>query len=217
MTHQNPWLRGTETAEPEPPELDEEPTRIRAAVSATGPTQPQALASVPAPDQVDQLPSLVPVKPAVLWIVGAHGGAGESSIAGLDDLWDEGRHAWPAGPTHEHRAVVIAARSNAHGLLKAQAAARQWAAGMVPGVTLLGLVVVADAPGRMPRPLRDLRQLVAGAYPRVWDLPWIETWRRGGTIAPESQPRELAQLREDLYALLNQNHSSSGASSAWNR
>lgn len=215
MTHSNPWLRGTETATAEPQELVGEPT-VRT-VPTTGPTQPQAQSSVPAPDQVDQLPLLVPVKPAVLWVVGAHGGAGESTIAGLDDLWDEGRHAWPGGPAHEQRAVVIAARSNAHGLVKAQAAARQWAAGMVPGVTLLGLVVVADAPGKLPKPLRELRQLVAGAYPRVWDLPWIETWRRGGRIAPEAQPRELVKLREDLYALLNQNHSSSGASSAWNR
>jgi hypothetical protein len=201
MAHSNPWLRDTER--PVPEDLVEEGSTPIRTVPTTGPTRPQAHASVPAPDRVDQLPLRVPAKHAALWIVGAHGGAGESTIAGLDDLWDEGGHAWPGGPEHEQRAVVIAARSSAHGLLRAQAAAQQWAAGLVPGVTLLGLVVVADAPGKLPKPLRELRQLVAGAYPRVWDLPWIETWRRGGTIAPEAQPRELTQLRKDLFALLS--------------
>jgi hypothetical protein len=56
---------------------------------------------------------------------------------------------------------------------------RQWAAGLVPSVEVLGLVVMADAPGRVPRSLRDLLQVVSGGVPRTWTVPWVEAWRVG--------------------------------------
>lgn len=61
-------------------------------------------------------------------------------------------------------------------------AAAQWASGAVP-VDLLGLAVVADAPGRLPGPLRDLVRLVGGGVPHLWRVPWSEDWRLG-TVTP---------------------------------
>ncbi|WP_125778380.1 DUF6668 family protein [Antribacter gilvus] len=182
------------TTQPTPPP---ETTRV---VPATGPTGPQS--AVPVPDGVDQLRLRVPDRRAELWIVGAHGGAGESSLAALDPLWAEAGHAWPAAASNERLAAIVVARSNVRGLTAAQAAARQWATRMVPRVQLFGLVVIADAPGRLPKPLRDLSRVVAGGYPRSWTLPWIESWRLGEPIAIETAPREVSNLVKDLNTLL---------------
>jgi hypothetical protein len=95
----------------------------------------------------------------------------------------------------EESAVVLVARTHAAGLAAAQAAARQWAAGEVPErIELLGLVAVADAPGRLPRSLRELLDLVAGGVPRMWRLPWVEALRCG-------TPPTLARLPSCFTAL----------------
>ena len=171
------------------------------ALRPTGPTAPQR--GVTAPDQVDQLPTAVFQAPAPLWWVGTHGGAGESSLASLMPGWRGSRRAWPSVPSERGRAkTVLVARSNVRGLRAAQSAATQWAAGLAPDVDVVGLVVVADAPGRLPRALRELHQLVAGGVPRTWSVPWIEAWRLGEPIALASAPREIRRLVDDLRELL---------------
>lgn len=69
---------------------------------------------------------------------------------------------------------------------------------MVTGVDLLGLVVVADAPGRLPRILRNRVRLVSGAVPRLWEIPWVGPWRLGETYEP---PKECVSLACDLNRL----------------
>lgn len=169
-----------------------------------GPTAPQR--GVPAPDLVDQLPVLRRSHPADLWCVGAHGGSGESMLASLAPGWVAAGHAWPHLPEQAGQEgparVVLTARSSAHGLLAAQRAATQWAAGLVPDVDVLGLVVVADAPGRLPRPLRDLAHVVGGGVARTWHVPWVEAWRLGQPVEPAAAPRAVRHLIEELSALL---------------
>lgn len=154
-----------------------------------------------APDVVDRLPIIDYRSGADLWWVGAHGGAGETTLSALTPEWPGSGHAWPRtlarrGPVR----VVVTARSSARGLLAAQAASRQWAAGLLPHVQLVGLVVIADAPGRVPRPLRDLSQVVVGGFPRAWFVPWVEPWRLGEPPALETAPRSVRQLVDDLRA-----------------
>lgn len=189
----NPWL----PQEPEPA-VAEAPAQ--AAVAITGPVRPQK--GVPAPDLVDQLPLRRVDRPATLWVVGAHGGAAESTISGLDDSWAAGHHCWPVDPAGQPARVVIVARTSARGLLAARSAAKQWAAGLVSGAELLGLVLVADAPGRLPRPLRDLGKVVSGGYPRTWHVPWIESWRLGEQPVPDVAVREVRRLVDDLRTIL---------------
>ncbi|MDX3366086.1 hypothetical protein PV387_08590 [Streptomyces sp. ME02-6987-2C] len=95
---------------------------------------------------------------------------------------------------------MLVARSSAGGLKAAQSAAQQWASGMVTGIDLLGLVVVADAPGRRPKILQDLVRLVSGAVPRLWQIPWVEAWRLGEPPSSH-QPKECAPLAHDLTRL----------------
>ncbi|GAB3306092.1 hypothetical protein GCM10027427_35830 [Pseudoclavibacter terrae] len=107
--------------------------------------------------------------------------------------------------------MVLTARSNMHGLKAAQRAATQWGSGLVPFADLAGLVVIADAPGRLPRPLRDFAGIVAGGVPRTWHLPWQDSWRLGETPDPEAAHRDVRALISDLTAI------TSGASDTTNR
>ncbi|WP_344812850.1 DUF6668 family protein [Microlunatus aurantiacus] len=157
---------------------------------------------MPAPDKVDQLPTRRVHESTGLWIVGAHGGAGESTLAALVDAWKPAGRAWPTLEPAEAVTAIVVARTNVRGLTAAKAAAKQWASGLVPEVQLLGLVLVADAPGRLPRPLRDLSRVVGGGYPRAWQLPWVESWRLGDPVSLDTAPREVRRLVDDLNILL---------------
>jgi hypothetical protein len=191
----NPWLSRPTT----PPPSIAATTDVSVA-RPTGPTSPQR--GVPVPDQVDQLRVIEQARPAELWWLGVHGGSGESSLAGLVPEWPEAGHGWPRTATPGPDRVVLVARSNARGLKAAQAAIMQWASGQVPSIEVLGLVVIADAPGRLPRPIRDLAQVVSGGVPRTWNVPWVETWRLGEPLALADAPREVRRLFDELRVIL---------------
>lgn len=137
-----------------------------------------------------------------IWWLGVHGGAGETTLAQLlEGSWETG-HAWPH--THSQATelpqVILVARTNARGLHAAQLAATDWASGNV-AVRLRGLVLIADAPGRLPRPLRDFAQIVAGGVPRVWQLPWVEAWRLGEPVCTQTAPKAVTAVIDELRAL----------------
>ncbi|MCL2090921.1 MAG: hypothetical protein FWH11_06825 [Micrococcales bacterium] len=169
-------------------------------VPTTGPSVPQQ--GVTPPDPPHCLPVRVAAgQPSVhtgqptVWVLGCHGGAGESTLAALAPGWQDAHHAWP-GPG----LVLLTARTSVRGLMAAQAAARHWASGQT-GADLLGLVLIADAPGRIARPVRDLVQVVSGGVPRVWRLPWDEEWRLGADPAT-TQPAKARRLVADVTALV---------------
>ncbi|WP_203234023.1 DUF6668 family protein [Actinomyces sp. 565] len=190
----NPWLAQKKPdPEPEAPVSDVTP-------ALTGPAAPQEHVSAP---EHGRLPSCDRPGDVALWWVGAHGGAGESTLSALVPEWRGGGHCWPRPPDNERARVVLVSRSSAYGLQAAQSAATQWAAGAVPYVELLGLVIIADAPGRLPRPLRDLAQVVGGGVPRAWQLPWVEAWRLGEPPEQTESPRAVRRLIKDLHLLIN--------------
>lgn len=193
----NPWL-----SQPTSPDRSANPVPAPTLTAPTsGPLMPQG--GVPAPDRVDQLATFDHLNPAELWWVGAHGGAGESTLAALVPTWQSASHAWPRVPGHPAPSpVVLTARSNVHGLRAAQSAATQWAAGLAPFVQLIGLVVVADAPGRPPKPIREFTHLVSGGVPRTWHVPWNEAWRLGEPVALDTAPRSVRRLVDDLYTVI---------------
>lgn len=202
----NPWV--SQPMAQQAPVVVESPAT--SSTVASGPRAPQQ--GVPAPDRVDQLPTFDHRTQADLWVLGAHGGAAESAVAALLPQWRAAQHAWPRVPGHPLRSpVLLTARSSVSGLRAAQSAATQWAAGLAPFVDLVGLVIVADAPGRLPRPIRELTHLVGGGVPRTWHVPWIEAWRLGEPISLESSPRAVRQLADDLQSILRP-----GASGATN-
>lgn len=112
----------------------------------------------------------------VVQVVGLHGGAGTTSVAawvgagaadcgvGLSRL-----RTWQAP-------VLLVARTHARGLGLVLGAAQQWAAGGLPGIELLGVALVDDAPALS----RDLERTVRSAeraLPRSWRIGWSEQSR----------------------------------------
>lgn len=142
---------------------------------------------------------VVPAIPADLWVVGAHGGAGESTMAALVEGWAETDHRWPDAPA---AACVLTARTHARGLLRAQAALQQWASRGCPPVTLHGLILISDAPGPLPKPLRDLAAHVRGGSPRTWTIPWIPELRCDEV--PHRRPRALNHVLNQVIDLVHE-------------
>ncbi|SNR35798.1 hypothetical protein SAMN06265355_102116 [Actinomadura mexicana] len=136
-----------------------------------------------------------------LWLSSCHGGAGASTLAALiADSVSAGRY-WPTPAPAGRSHVLLVARSHAAGLCAAQAAVAQWAAGGLPSVQLVGLAVVADAPGKRPKPLADLLRLIAGGLPQLWDLPWVEAFRLGDPPDSVRLPSAYARLVRDMSGL----------------
>lgn len=131
-------------------------------------------------------------RPAVWWL-GTHGGAGESTLQRLMPGSLAAGHAWPVGGT---RPVLLVARTHRHGLATLGAAAREWASATAP-CRVLGAVVIADAPGRLPRELAEQVDLLEGVVPALWCVPWCEPWRTAPATAA-SAPRGVRKLLEDL-------------------
>ncbi|MBO4258389.1 DUF6668 family protein [Streptomyces griseorubiginosus] len=124
--------------------------------------------------------------------VGTHGGAGVSTLAAVYGGHDCGRE-WP-GPD-DPRSVLLVARTHASGLAAALRALEVFRRGQAPqGLDLDALVLVADAPGRLPRPLdrqiRLLEQVID-----VYRVPWVPDWRLGDLGGrPPRETEALARL-----------------------
>ncbi len=154
--------------------------------------------SDPVPDTTptDARPTVFPA----YWL-GAHGGAGTTSLAAATSAI-ELRQPFPELDAGTKLPVLVACRSNHNGLAAAQHTARLWSQ-PASALTLVGLVVVADAPGRQPKPLRELRFLAGGAYRQVWDVEWFEPWRLGQQPSPLVRPKAVDQLVAELTAQAN--------------
>lgn len=131
------------------------------------------------------------------WWLGAHGGAGVSTLARLVPGGGDALRAWPNPELPAAASVVLVCRSNQHGMTAAAHAVRQWLAGACPPVALWGVVIVADAPGRLPRALTAQRRRLAGTVPRTHVVPWVDQWRAHEPAA-ETAPKALARLGTDL-------------------
>ena len=188
----NRWVTlGAETIDEPVPAIPEEPPFI-----PTGATRPQL--SVPQPDQADRLPRRnVAGREPGFWWLGVHGGAGETSLARLDKRTKAAEHQWPL--TAAGSVIVLVARSNIPSLRAARLAATEWASGSLPGIHVAGLVVMADAPGRLPKEIRDFARVVGGGVPHMWHFPWVDAWRYGHDVAAEELPKEARTTLEQVH------------------
>ncbi|MGX1155307.1 DUF6668 family protein [Streptomyces albogriseolus] len=124
------------------------------------------------------LPGPVPALAAARrfsWL-GLHGGAGVSTLAAVYGGHDCGR-SWP-GPDAP-RSVLLVARTHAAGLDAVPPAVELFRRGEAPhGLDLDAVVLVADAPGRLPRPLAHRVRLIEPLID-VYRVPWVPDWRLG--------------------------------------
>ncbi len=130
-----------------------------------------AWATTLSPTPRSAVPLISGLAPGQKWAWrGAHSGAGVTTLArelGGADLGLSGTTGLP---------TLVVCRSSADGLIAAQRLASSELAG-APTWTCLGLVVVADAPGPLAKPLAELAALVLGGYPDYRPIPWMESWR----------------------------------------
>ncbi|MEJ1180414.1 MULTISPECIES: DUF6668 family protein [unclassified Pseudarthrobacter] len=185
----NPWITSPTagTAEEETPE-----TYVPPAAVITAP-----LKGVVEPDAADRLARRTMTGSAELWIIGAHGGAGESRIADLLGARATD-HCWPVLQDGSEPRVLLVCRADMRGLTAARSALTQWVSGATPKADLLGLAILADTQGKTPKALRDFAAIVGGGAPRLWTLPWVEAWRLGNDTTPT---REFQRFITDIATL----------------
>jgi hypothetical protein len=125
------------------------------------------------------------------WL-GTHGGAGTSTLAAVFGGHDSGRD-WP-GPG-DPASVLLVARTHASGLESALRALEVFRRGEAPpGLDLDAVVLVADAPGRLPRPLVQRVRLIESVID-VYRVPWVQDWRLGDLGGePPRETDTLARL-----------------------
>ncbi|MFI8192955.1 DUF6668 family protein [Streptomyces sp. NPDC085946] len=147
---------------------------------------------VAASEAVPPEPARVPAAARRFAWVGTHGGAGVSTLAAVFGGRDCGR-AWP-GPAGPH-SVLLVARTHAAGLEAAARAVEAFRRGPVPpGLDLDAVVLVADAPGRLPRPLAQRIPPLESAVD-VYRVPWVAAWRLGDLGGrPPRETEALARL-----------------------
>ncbi|MFJ3665702.1 DUF6668 family protein [Streptomyces sp. NPDC090106] len=147
------------------------------------------------PVAVPEEPSPVPRGTATArhfsW-VGTHGGSGTSTLSRVYGGHDCG-HGWP-GPA-DPPSVLLVGRTHAAGLAAVLRTLDLFRLGEAPrGLDLDAVVLVADAPGRLPRPLAQHVKVIESVID-VYRVPWVPDWRLGDlTGRPPRETEALARL-----------------------
>jgi hypothetical protein len=131
--------------------------------------------------------------------VGAHGGAGTSTLTLVLGGSDLGCR-WPDPRRSEPGRIFLVARTNASGLRAASRALNALREGRHPqGMELVGIVLIADAPGRLPMALSRRIRVLRSVAP-VHRIPWVPEFRLGKQT--RNLPKPLANLGAKLGVTL---------------
>ncbi|MFR9753958.1 DUF6668 family protein [Nocardia sp. 004] len=143
----------------------------------TRPVAPAGL-KVPAPEEqapVWDYALSTATPPPAMWLLGAHGGAGVSTLAHTWAPAADAQRGWPSADRHPN--VVVVARTHRIGLNAAHILLRQAAAGLIGECMLLGLVTITDHNGHLPATLRRHLALVEELAPAAWRIPFLPIYR----------------------------------------
>ncbi|MDX3119782.1 DUF6668 family protein [Streptomyces scabiei] len=161
---------------------------IRGPVTVPDPGQGQVPGRGPGPGP-GSTPYASAATPRRFSWVATHGGAGSSTLAAVYGGHDSGCE-WPGAG--DPPSVLLVARTHAAGLESVLRALEVFRRGAAPaGLDLDSVVLVADAPGRLPRPLAQRVRAIESVID-VYRVPWVTDWRLGDLGG--SPPRETAPL-----------------------
>ncbi|MET7569620.1 hypothetical protein ABZT04_14115 [Streptomyces sp. NPDC005492] len=143
-------------------------------------------------DDAPERPSGNPATARRFSWVATHGGAGVTTLTAVYGGQDCGRD-WP-GP-QDPPSVLLVARTHASGLASVSRALEVFRRGEAPaGLDLDAVVLVADAPGRLPRQLAPHLKAIESVID-VYRVPWVPAWRVGDLSgAPPREAETLARL-----------------------
>ena len=110
--------------------------------------------------------------------------------------------AWP-NPAQEPTGIsIVVCQTTMRGLAWARDLAAQYLSGRTPPRThLLGVVTVADQPGRLPQPISAAKNLLAGAYPHTWHVPYVPEYRLLTGLPKEECPPIHPGVEDVLAAI----------------
>ncbi|WP_169814529.1 hypothetical protein [Nocardia pseudovaccinii] len=134
------------------------------------------LGTITAPEQVAPVREMplptTGAHPPLFAVLGAHGGAGTSTLARWWAPAADTGLAWPASP-RTTQDVIVAARLCMPGLTAAAERLREWHAGLAPdGVDVIGLVLTAARPGKVPSAVARYHGVVAELVAHVYQIGW---------------------------------------------
>ncbi|WP_157940121.1 DUF6668 family protein [Arthrobacter ruber] len=200
MTPQrNPFVNEPEV-EPQEDPIDDDPI-LGQRESLRGPRNiQQTLAAEPVEEAEPAAP--VAVISATLWLVGASGGVGTSTLAGLcsENVVDESERR----PTYAGRALLVCSTS-ASSLEAAQQLARKSASGQLP-YELVGLVIVHDRPkNRLTKPTLDFARGVARMFPVAMTAPYEPSWREVD-VTPQASGTRLKSVLRKIEKIARSGH-----------
>ena len=107
------------------------------------------------------------------WFVGAHGGAGCTTLAALIAPAGDAGQQWPI--FDDHPLCVVVARATVLGLERAHQVLLQ---GLreVEQVTILGVLVVNDAPGKLPTEIKHKLEILS-PLAKIWYVDYLPNVR----------------------------------------
>jgi hypothetical protein len=183
------WIRGPVATTDAPPGA----RPVEGAVSGTAAAGPERAPGRPTGVRTDIHTGVrsgtSPVRPRRYSWLATHGGAGTTTLAAVYGGHDCG-HDWP-GPDAPS-SVLHVARTHAAGLDAVVRTLAVFRRGEAPaGLDLDAVVLVADAPGRLPRPLAQRVEPIESVID-VYRVPWVPAWRVGGLRG--RPPRETGPL-----------------------
>lgn len=185
----NPFITLPE-AEPEEDPIDDDPI-LGSREAVRGPRNiQQRLAVEPSEEPPEVEP--VPVTTATLWLVGASGGVGTTTLAGLcsEAIVDGSVQQ----PVWGGRALLVCSTS-AKSLEAAQHLARKSASGAL-AYEIVGLVIVHDRPkNRLTKPTLSFARGVARMFPFAMTVPYEPSWREVGVLPQISTTRLKSVIR----------------------
>ncbi|MFF9407276.1 DUF6668 family protein [Streptomyces anandii] len=162
---------------------------IRGPVAGPAPGALAGTGAVTDAERMPERPAGMPVTRRRFSWLATHGGAGTTTLAAVYGGHDCGRD-WP-GPDAP-RSVLLVARTHSAGLEAVVRTLEVFRRGQAPaGLDLDAVVLVADAPGRLPRPLAQRVKPLESVID-VYRVPWVPAWRIGDLSGPP--PRETEAL-----------------------
>ncbi|OUM44684.1 hypothetical protein B8W73_02740 [Arthrobacter agilis] len=208
----NPFVRKPEV-EPEEDPIDDDPI-LGHHESIRGPKNiQQTLATKPVSEPAgepagelgkgkEEPAAPVVVTSTTLWLVGASGGVGATTLAGLcsESVVDESERQ----PAWAGRALLVCSTS-ASSLEAAQQLARKSASGHLP-YELVGLVIVHDRPkNRLTKPTLGFARGVARMFPVAMTAPYQPSWREVG-VAPQASGTRLKSVLRKIEKIARSGH-----------